>query len=135
MIDANKSVVFFDGVCVLCNASVQFILKRDGKQYFYFATLQSDVAKQFLLHVPENILKKDSIILWDKGKIYTESAAALKIGVHLNGFWKASQVLWIVPPFIRDWVYRWIAKNRYKWFGVKDQCMMPDQNIKHRFLD
>lgn len=135
MIDTNKPVVFFDGVCVLCNASVQFILKRDKKHYFYFATLQSDVAKQFLLHVPENILKKDSIILSDKGKIYTESSAALKIGAHLNGLWKLSQVLWIVPLFIRNGVYRWIAKNRYKWFGIKDQCMMPDNSIKHRFLD
>jgi predicted DCC family thiol-disulfide oxidoreductase YuxK len=134
MMHKNKSIVFFDGVCNLCNSSVQIILKYDKKQYFYFASLQSDVAKEVLLQFPKEIIAMDSIILWDKGTIYTESNAVLKIAHHLGGFWYLTQLMWIFPPFIRNRVYRFIARNRYSWFGKRDQCMIPDENLTSRFL-
>lgn len=134
MVPHDISIVFFDGVCILCNSSVQLILKYDRKQFFYFATLQSDVAKEVLLHLPEEIRQKDSIILRDKGRFYVQSAAALRIAFHLGGWWYATQILWIFPAFMRDYIYGVIAKNRYKWFGKKEQCMLPDPKFKSRFL-
>lgn len=134
MVPLDISIVFFDGVCILCNSSVQLILKNDRKQYFYFATLQSDVAKEVLLHLPEEIRQKDSIILRDKGRFYVQSAAALRIAYHLGSWWYLTQILWIFPTFFRDYIYGVIARNRYKWFGKKEQCMLPDPKWTSRFL-
>lgn len=134
MKELNKTVVFFDGICVLCNASVRFIMKFDKQKHFYFATLQSDVAKEVLLHLPEEIRKKDSIILREKGRYYVKSAAALRIAFHLGGWLYVTQVLWIIPPFIRDYIYDLIARNRYKWFGKKEHCMIPNTELESRFL-
>lgn len=134
MVPLDISIVFFDGICILCNSSVQLILKNDRKQYFYFATLQSDVAKEVLLHLPEEIRQKDSIILRDKGRFYVQSAAALRIAYHLGSWWYLTQILWIFPTFFRDYIYGLIARNRYKWFGKKEQCMLPDPKFKSRFL-
>jgi len=130
----NKAVILFDGVCILCNSSVQFVLKHDKKQHFVFAALQSDVARELLLHYPMEIIEKDSIILIQNKKIYTESTAALLIAKEFVGFWKIFQVFWIVPKIIRDFFYNLIAKNRYKWFGKKETCMIPDKSVKNRFL-
>ena len=134
MVPQDISIVFFDGVCILCNSSVQLILKNDCKQYFYFATLQSDVAKEVLLHLPEEIRQKDSIILRDKGRFYVQSAAALRIAYQLGSWWYLTQILWIFPTFFRDYIYGLIARNRYKWFGKKEQCMLPDPKWTARFL-
>jgi len=130
----KKAIIFFDGVCNLCNSSVQFVLKHDKKHHFVFAALQSDVARDILLQYPTKITKKDSILLIQNNKIYSESTAALLIAKQFTGFWKVLQIFWIVPKFIRDSFYQFIAKNRYRWFGKKDVCMIPSMKIKNRFL-
>ncbi len=134
MAKINKSIIFFDGVCNLCNSSVQFILKRDTNKKFMFASLQSDVAKKLLLH--KNVKNNfDSIILLDKGKIYNKSIAILKIGKTLGFPYSLGSIFFIIPKFIRDFIYDWIAKNRYKWFGKKDSCMIPTKEYLERFLE
>ena len=130
----KKAIILFDGVCNLCNTSIQFVLKHDKKHHFIFAALQSDVARDILLQYPTKITEKDSILLILNNKIYAESTAALLIAKQFNGFWKILQVFWIVPKFIRDVIYRFTAKYRYHWFGKKDVCMVPDENIKQYFL-
>jgi len=130
----TQAIILFDGVCNLCNASVQFVLKHDTNHHFVFAALQSDVARDILLHYPEKITKKDSILVIENQHIYSESTAALLIAKRFTGFWKVLQVFWIVPKFMRDFAYQFIAKNRYRWFGKKDVCMVPTKEIEHRFL-
>ncbi|HIP48891.1 MAG TPA: thiol-disulfide oxidoreductase DCC family protein [Lutibacter sp.] len=130
---SDKAIILFDGVCNLCNSSVQFVLKHDKKQNFVFAALQSDVARELLLHYPKEIIEKDSIILIQNKKIHTESTAALLIAKEFTGLWKGFQFFWIFPKFLRDFVYRIIAKNRYKWFGKKKACMIPDKSVMDRF--
>lgn len=126
------TVILFDGECNLCNGAVQFIIKRDNKGYFKFASLQSEVARQYL---PENLSRNlSSIVLVADGKVYTQSTAALKIGRKLSGAWPLLYGLMVVPRFIRDFVYRWIAKNRYKWFGKADSCWVATPDLKSRFL-
>ncbi|WP_203363418.1 thiol-disulfide oxidoreductase DCC family protein [Bacillus sp. REN10] len=128
----NK-VVLFDGECNFCDHSVQFIIKRDPNAYYKFASLQSEAGKQLVAayKVPSNI---DSLLLIDDKHCYHQSTAALRICKHLSGGWKLFYYLLIIPRPIRDRVYRWIAKNRYKWFGKKDHCIMPSPDIRDRFL-
>ncbi|MBT2642257.1 thiol-disulfide oxidoreductase DCC family protein [Bacillus sp. ISL-41] len=128
-----QPVILFDGVCNFCDASVQFILDRDDKELFRFASLQSDAGQELLqkYNVPDDV---DSMILIEKGKVYYKSSAALRISRHLRGAWKLLYVFMIVPPPIRNVVYDLIAKNRFKWFGQKDSCMLPPPNVRKRFL-
>ena len=126
----SKAIIFFDGICNFCNSSVNFIIKRDKKNYFKFASLQSEFAGKFLescnlvpkVHsVNGNTEKKlDSIILFENNNLYIKSTAALRIAKHLNGLWKIFFIFIIVPPFIRNFFYDIIAKNRYKWFGKRE---------------
>ncbi|WP_139892425.1 MULTISPECIES: thiol-disulfide oxidoreductase DCC family protein [unclassified Bacillus (in: firmicutes)] len=128
-------IVLFDGECNFCDKSVQFIIKRDPKGIFVFASLQSEAGQQLLkeYHVPEGI---DSLILLepDNHKYYMKSSAALRICKHLSGLWSMLYVFKLVPRTIRDRVYDLIARNRIKWFGSKDQCMLPSPEIRKRFL-
>ena len=131
----EKPIILFDGVCNLCNSSVQFIIKRDKKEQFLFASLQSDYAKE---HLPDELSDSkalQSIVLKEKDEIKTKSTAALTIARHLSGVWPILYAFMIIPKFLRDWVYDIIAKNRYKWFGKKDQCMIPSPELKSRFID
>jgi predicted DCC family thiol-disulfide oxidoreductase YuxK len=130
----NNATILFDGVCNFCNSSVNLIIKRDKKNYFLFSSLQSEYSQNFLTqnNFPKNNF--DSIILIENNKLYQKSTAALKIARHLKGFWKLSYVFIIIPPVIRDFFYDIIAKNRYKWFGKKDVCMIPDEKTKRKFL-
>jgi len=130
----NNSVILFDGVCNFCNSSINFIIKHDKKEHFLFASLQSDVAKEILLQFDKKKTLGDSILLVSDTKIYNKSTAALKIAKKLNAGISLFYVFIIIPPFIRDWVYDIIAKNRYKWFGKKDSCMVPSEKIKERFI-
>ncbi len=130
----GKSIILFDGVCNLCNSSVNFILKHDKKKQFIFTSLQSDAAKKILLQFPMKIFNLDSIILIENGLIYEKSTAALKISKHLYNGYQLLYIFIILPKVIRDWVYNYIAKNRYNWFGKKDTCMIPSEKIKNRFL-
>jgi len=130
----NHPVLLFDGVCNLCNRSVQTIIKADKKDHFRFASLQSDTAKELLKHanLPEEHL--DSIVLLDRGKFYTHSDAALHSARQLGGAWALLFGFMIIPRFIRDAVYNWIARNRYRWFGEKDQCWIPTPDLKAKFI-
>ena len=131
----NKSIILFDGICNLCNSSVQFIIKRDKKQRFLYASLQSDAAQSILLQFQLKNNDFNSIILVENGNIYKKSTAILKITKNLNSIWKLSYAFIIIPKFIRDFVYTVIANNRYKWFGKKETCMVPTKEIAIRFLD
>jgi predicted DCC family thiol-disulfide oxidoreductase YuxK len=131
----NKSIIFFDGVCNLCNNSVKFIIKRDNHKRFLYASLQSDAARDILLQFKIKNSNLDSIILLENGKLYQKSTAILKIAKQLNGFWKLNYVFIIIPKFFRDFIYDIIAKNRYKWFGKREVCMLPTGDMKLRFLE
>ena len=128
-----SAIVLFDGECNFCDASVQFIIKRDPKGYFQFAAQQSDIGETFKRQydVPNSM---DSILVIDQHKVYNSSDAALHISKHLNGLWSYFHLLKVIPKPIRDVVYKFIAKNRYAWFGKKDSCMIPSPEIRNRFL-
>lgn len=130
----NQPVLLFDGVCNLCNGAVQFIIERDKKEQFLFASLQSDYAKEHLkdANLPEGFL--DSLVLLDNGTYFTQSSAALRIAKKLDGAWPLMYGFIIIPKFIRDAVYNFIARNRYKWFGKKEQCWIPTPELKARFV-
>ena len=126
-------ILLFDGVCNFCNGSVQFIIKRDQAAYFRFASIQSEAGQALLTQykIPVEI---DSVVFIENGRAYTESAAALKVCRQLDGAWKLFSVLLIVPPFIRNFFYRLFAKNRYRFFGKTEACMLPTKEQRKRFL-
>ncbi|HLU51657.1 MAG TPA: thiol-disulfide oxidoreductase DCC family protein [Flavobacteriaceae bacterium] len=131
---ADKKIILFDGVCNLCNNTVTFILKRDKKDLFRFAALQSDVGEKLTQEYGVDTTKIDSILLLTDKNYYYKSGAALRIARHLSGGYPLLYGFLIIPPFIRDFVYDIIAKNRYKWFGKKDSCMIPTPELKEKFL-
>ena len=131
----NKSIILFDGVCNLCNASVNFVIKHDKKEQFLFASFQSDAAKEILLHFNLKNLDANTVILVEGQKVYDKSTAALKIAKRLDGGYKAFYAFIIVPKIFRDWVYDIIAKNRYRWFGKRESCLIPSVKLRNRFLD
>ena len=127
-------VILFDGVCNLCSGSVQFILKRDKDKKFLFASLQSSFGQKILTQFNLPTDNFNSFILYQDGKIFSKSTGALKMFSQLQG-WKWVRIFWIVPKLIRDTVYSLIANNRYKWFGKKEECMVPTPELKERFLE
>lgn len=126
-------IILFDGVCNFCDSSVQFIIKYDRAEYFQFASIQSEAGQALLAQyqVPENI---DSVLLIEQGKVYFESTAALKICRRLDSFWPVICIFIIIPPSIRNKMYRLFAKNRYRLFGRKAACLMPTSSQRKRFL-
>ena len=130
-----ERLIFFDGVCNLCNASVQFAIERDKKNLFKFTALQGEYAKAVLPKFNVDLSQLNSIILLEDGQLYTKSTAALKIAKKLNGLWPTLYVFILVPKFIRDWFYDIIAKNRYKWWGRQESCWLPTPELKQRFID
>ncbi|MEP6583324.1 MAG: thiol-disulfide oxidoreductase DCC family protein [Ginsengibacter sp.] len=131
----SRSVILFDGVCNLCNSAVAFVIKRDKKNLFQFAPLQSATANSLLKNHDISSGEMKSFILIVDEKLYTESTAALIVCRYLNGLWPLLYGLIIVPHFIRDGIYRWVAGNRYKWFGKKDECMIPTPELQAKFLN
>lgn len=131
----DKPIILFDGVCNFCDASVNFLIRQDKKNVFRFAALQSKAGQELLekYNLPQT--KIDSFILIDKGKVYKRSVAGFKVYGKLPWYWKWTQIFWIVPRFITDAVYDFIARRRYKWFGKKEECMIPTPGIRSRFLD
>ncbi|UTI42930.1 thiol-disulfide oxidoreductase DCC family protein [Niallia sp. RD1] len=125
-------IVLFDGVCNLCNKSVQFIIKRDPHNQFFFASLQSEMGKSLL--EKHHLSEVDSVVLIKDDMYYIESDAALEICRHLSSGWKLLAILKGIPSFIRDPLYRFVARNRYRWFGKQDSCMLPTEEMKKRFL-
>lgn len=130
----NYKVILFDGVCNLCNASVNFVIKRDKKDTFRFAALQSDIGKELTSKFNIDSTQTDSIILIDNKKCYVKSTAALHISKHLMGVYPLLYVFMFVPNFIRNWVYDFVARNRYQWYGKKESCMIPTPELKKKFL-
>ncbi|MDO6676631.1 DCC1-like thiol-disulfide oxidoreductase family protein [Tenacibaculum sp. 1_MG-2023] len=132
---SNKKVILFDGVCNFCNDSVLKVIKYDVKNQFVFTSLQSDIGKEITQYLGIDTSKVDSIILYEPNISYDiKSSAALKIMNDFGGVWKLTQVFWIIPKALRNVVYDFIAKNRYKWFGKKDACMIPSKEIQEKFL-
>ena len=128
-------IILFDGVCNLCNSSVQYVIKHDPNELFRFASLQGNTGQQLLKQYGLSTNDMNSFILVRDNKAYTRSAAALNVAKQLTGFAKLLYGFIIVPPFIRDAVYDLIARNRYKWFGKKDSCMVPTAALQARFLN
>lgn len=134
-LEPNKQLILFDGVCNLCDASVQYIIKHDRQDSFRYTALQSEVGQKIREQFHINAEKTDSILLYSEEKgIYYKSTAALKIASKLGFPRNLLSVFLIIPPFIRNWVYDFIAKNRYKWYGKKDDCMIPTPELKSKFL-
>ena len=131
----DHPVILFDGVCNFCNSAVNFVIKRDIKSVFRFAALQSDAARQLLSAFQSSAGNLNSFVLIEYGKMYTRSSAVLKVCQRLNGLWPLAYGLIIIPRIIRDGVYNWIARNRYQWFGKREQCMMPTAGIRARFIN
>ena len=135
LIPKNKQLILFDGICNLCNNAVLYIIKHDKNNRFMFTALQSESGKQITEHFNIDTSKIDSILLYSPNNGITyKSTAALKIA-HKLGFPRNLLVIFlIVPAFIRNWVYDYIAKNRYKWYGKRDECMIPTKELKEKFV-
>jgi predicted DCC family thiol-disulfide oxidoreductase YuxK len=130
----DNAIVLFDGICNFCSASVLFIIKRDPAGYFRFAALQTDNGRFITERHGINLESTDSIILIENDRVFYRSDAALRISRRLRGAWKLFYVFIIIPPFIRNFVYDIIASNRYRWFGKRDSCFIPDESIMSRFI-
>ena len=131
----DKKVILFDGVCNLCNGAVKFVIKRDKKDLFRYAALQSDIGERLVAERNIDTSKVDSIILIEPGvAYYTKSTAALKIATSFGGIWVLANVLNLIPSCLRNIVYDLIARYRYRWFGKKDHCMVPTAELKAKFL-
>ena len=129
--EQDRPVILFDGVCNLCTGSVRFVIERDSRKRFRFASLQSPVAERLLGQ--RNDL--DSVVLVQNGEIYRKSTAALLIARRLDGLWPALWALLVIPRFLRDAVYDWIGRRRYRMFGKRDACWMPRPELADRFLN
>jgi predicted DCC family thiol-disulfide oxidoreductase YuxK len=127
-------IILFDGMCNLCSGAVQWIIRHDKKSVFRFASLQGEVGsglKQQYTHGKA----LDSIILIENGEMFSHSTAALRIARRCDGLWKVWYMFMVLPKFLRDPVYTFIANNRYRWFGVKKECWIPTPELRQRFLD
>jgi predicted DCC family thiol-disulfide oxidoreductase YuxK len=130
----DKKIIVFDGVCILCNSFVQFILKKDRTKQFYFTTAQSDFVKEKVEMLQFKVNPMDSVIYLKNGKVLTESSAVLGILSDLGGIWKLLSIFRIIPPVLRNVAYRFCAKRRYRVFGMLETCMLPSSEWKNRFL-
>jgi len=131
----NKKIVLFDGVCNLCSSAVQFIIKYDKKDIFRFVALQSQLGISICKHLGISFSKMDSIILYDpKTAYFYKSSAVIEIAKNFGGLWRLTPILRIVPIFISDRIYDYVAKNRYNWYGKKESCMIPTPELKSKFL-
>jgi predicted DCC family thiol-disulfide oxidoreductase YuxK len=131
----DKKIILFDGVCNLCDKSVQLIIKNDKNDIFRFVALQSELGEQIIKHIGIDRSKTDSIVLYEPGSVYYyKSQAAFKIAKDLSGFYSVLSLFQFLPISLTDFFYDYIAKNRYKWYGKKDQCMIPTKETLNKFL-
>ena len=132
----DKKIILFDGVCNLCDTSVQFIYKHDKKDIFRFVAIQSELGQKIIKHIGIETSKIDSIILYEPGLSYSYKAeAALSIASNLTGIYSLLGYLNFIPNGIKNIVYDYIAKNRYKWYGKKEACMIPSPELRAKFLE
>jgi predicted DCC family thiol-disulfide oxidoreductase YuxK len=127
-------VILFDGVCNFCNGAINFVLRQDRKKIFRFAALQSEAGQKLLQQYNLSTKDFDSFVLIDDDKVYKKSTASLRVMNKLPWYWKEVQLFRIIPTIFRDAIYDYIARNRYKMFGKKDQCMVPTPELRNRFL-
>lgn len=130
----NNPIILYDGVCHLCNGVINFILPRDKDRTFRFSPLQSETGQALLRKFQLPTDDYDSFVLVEGEKAYQRSSAAIKVMQGMGFPYSLGAVLWILPRPVRDALYNWVAKNRYKWFGQYDSCLMPTPEIKERFL-
>lgn len=130
----NTAIILFDGVCNFCNSSVNKIIKHDKKNRFKFAALQSEIGKKLLQKYALDASKMDSIILIENDAAFIKSTAILRIAKQLNGIYPLAYSFIIIPTFIRNFFYDFIARNRYKWWGKNDSCMIPTDEVKEKFI-
>ena len=138
MIDlpSNKKIILFDGVCNFCNETVLKVIKYDTQNTFVFTSLQSEKGKEIINYLGIDTSKIDSIVLYEPNVSYDiKSTAALKIMNDFGGLWKLSQIFLVLPESLRNLVYDFIAKNRYKWFGKKSECMIPTPELRAKFIE
>ncbi|RTY69604.1 thiol-disulfide oxidoreductase DCC family protein [Flavobacterium sp. LB2P53] len=135
-IPKDKKIILFDGVCNLCDSAMQVIIKHDTKDIFRFVALQSDLGQKIIKHLGVNTQKTDSIILYQPGfAYYYKSEAALAIAKNLGGLFYLTTIFSIFPTSFNNYIYDYIAVNRYKWFGKKESCMIPTKELEAKFLD
>ena len=127
------NIIFFDGICVLCNRYVDFLVKRDKKKKLKFAAIQSDFFKGRFTDI-NNSQAMDSVIFYQSGRIFTRSDAVLRIMAELRFPYNLSCVFYVMPRFARDKIYDYFARNRYRWFGIREKCRMPDAFMDDRFI-
>ena len=131
----NKKIILFDGVCNLCDKAVQFVIEHDKKDIFRFVSLQSELGQQILKHIGVNPTNVDSVILYQPGvAYYYKSSAALEIARSLGGFFHLGTIFKLIPTEIRNRLYDYVAKNRYKWYGKKESCLFPSTQNINKFL-
>lgn len=131
----NKKIILFDGVCNLCESSVQFVIQHDKKDVFRFVALQSELGQKIINHIGIQNQNIDSVILYEPGiAYYYKSSAALQIAKNLGGFFHFGTFFKIIPTGLRNVLYDYIAKNRYQWYGKKESCMIPTAKLKAKFL-
>ena len=132
---SQHAIILFDGVCNFCDASVNFVIKRDRRGYFRFAPLQepkgAEIARRYGVD-PERL---DTFVLIENGRAYRKSGGALRVTRRLGGVYPLAFAIIAVPPVIRDFFYDWFARHRYRWFGKREECMVPSEEVKARFLD
>lgn len=132
----DKKIILFDGVCNLCDSFVQFIIKRDKEDLFRFVPLQSELGESIIKHIGIDTSKIDSIILYEPGTAYYYKAqAAIRIAKYLGGIYSLLGLFSVLPNGISNIVYDYIARNRYKWYGKKESCMIPTPELKAKFLE
>lgn len=132
--DLPDRLLFFDGVCNLCNSLVRFIIRHDRRKRFRFSPLRSEMGQHFLQEHGLATQHFDSLVYWRKGNVLTRSTAALNVARDLGGAWPLAYGFIIVPRFIRDVMYDLIASKRYRWFGKRETCMVPTPELRERFL-
>lgn len=131
----GKKIILFDGVCNLCSSSVQYIIKRDKKDEFRFVALQSNLGQKILKHIGIADKNIDSIVLYQPGvAYYYKSSAVIEISKTLQGFFNYGMLFRLLPTFLRDVVYDYVAKNRYNWYGKQESCMIPTPELRAKFL-
>ncbi|MCB0631988.1 MAG: thiol-disulfide oxidoreductase DCC family protein [Saprospiraceae bacterium] len=127
-------ILLFDGVCNLCNAFVQFVIRHDPEAVFRFTPLQSEIGQELSAKAGFPVNELSTVILYYRGRFYTHSDVALEVVRRLPGIWSMLYGFVIIPKFLRDAIYNWVARNRYRWFGKRESCMMPTPDVKRRFL-
>lgn len=131
----DKKLILFDGVCNLCDATVQFIIKHDKQDVFRFVALQSELGQEIVKYIGVDTSKTDSIILYEPGRAYYYKAeAAIRIAKELGGIYSLVGIFSVLPNWFSNKIYDYVARNRYKWYGKKEQCMIPTPEMKAKFL-